>query len=278
MSQVDSFLRLHWNMEYEDKMPVKKATEIVINILIFSVAATGVQTFFDDEFGIEVSVPMCNSMRSNLYLLSACQLLLLFGVSSFVTFYVVKTVLRLQATVAPVVNLPPQCQIKTSVPRQNDPNRLTVEDLENEDPVPGPSRPIPTVSYKVNQEQVRILEAKVDQNPSIDNKSGPSEVSIQRQNSNPNMFYRVNLLPCVIPPPLVNPLDKAWKVLKVCLQGCCIVACFLPLFCMHTFLFFSGQSCEDHLFGVQVSGLIFCGGFVVYTALVFRKLYKISQN
>ena len=94
MSQVDNFLKLYWNMQYEDKMSVKKASEIVLNILIISVATIG-ESFFDDEFGTEVSVPICNLLRQNLHLLSACQHLLVFGVSSFATTYVVKTFLRL---------------------------------------------------------------------------------------------------------------------------------------------------------------------------------------
>ena len=44
-----------------------------------------------------------------------------------------------------------------------------MEDLENDDPVPGPSKQIPTVSYKVDQDQVRILGAQPDQRPVAEN-------------------------------------------------------------------------------------------------------------
>ena len=187
-------------------MTMKKATEIVIGIRLWSCLASFIYLLItDNAMCVTEPVPTCASFKSSNYVWFLIQNLVLYGVCIFVTVYVIKTFLRIQSTVVPVVNLPVQCQIKTS-PKQENINSVRLVDLEqgSSRDHPEPIRQVPSVSSKVKN---------VD--------------AIQRLNSDPAIFIR---LPppappttCLIPPTLVNNLGRVKKVLMATLQAGCFV-------------------------------------------------------
>ena len=113
MCQVDNFLKIYYNLEYEDKVTVKRATEIVINIRIWSAFLTFIYLFLVPENAMcqKFISPICITLKPSYYIWNMVFHALLYGICIFVHCYLVKKVLKLQSTIAPVVNLPVQCQI-----------------------------------------------------------------------------------------------------------------------------------------------------------------------
>ena len=316
MVQVDNFLKIYWNLEYEEGMSDKRAMEIVLSIKIWSVLSNSLFLGITREENAECQTspyPICSHFPpitpSNAiwYLL---QKLIMYGVGIFVNTYLIKKLFHFLATVAPVVNLPVKCQI------QKKPQKKETE--------PGPSnqprQQIPTVSYSVAQGNAKIFMAEnsdesseevktfnniivvaehhKDEDPGSSSKEkneinviksqkippreneslSRGDSSVQRQNSNPNMFYRVQAPSCVIPPPLANGFEKTKKVLKVSLQFTAIMFIFVPLDILQLYLYFTGESCEDNINTVRyVTSIFMALACLLYLGIVIRKLAKVSN-
>ena len=271
MSLIDNFLKLYWNVEYEDKMTMSKARDILIGIRVWSALASFIYLLITDNAKcVTEPVPTCASFSPGNYVWFLIQNLILYGVCVFVTIYVLKTFLRLQSTVVPAVNLPLHCQIQPSSSNQRNTNQsVRLEDLEENitEEHQEQEREVPSVS-RVSQRRI-----------------------IQRLNSNPNIFIKVPpptlqapAPTCFIPPPLAplaGHLGKAKKVLKATLKAGCFVFLLLPMSIIHTYIYFSGASCsqdESLLLAVRIGAICSRGGTaLVYMIVVYTKLYKISQ-
>ena len=268
MCQIDNFLKIYWNIEYEDKLTIKRATEIIINIRLWSAFLTIIYLFLiapENSMCQTSPFPICITLKPSYYTWNMFFHAVLYGVCIFVNAYLIKKVLKLQVTVVPVVNLPVQCQIKNptvNIEHEDQEEQGTSTQNQCED---RERMQIPSVSYSVSQEKVRIIKKKETRTEDI-----------ERQNSNPDMFYRVPAMPSsTAPPPLVSNVKI---VIKVSLQFSCIVLTLVPMNVVQTYLFFSGEKCEDNIMMVRIVSSLSRGlFFIAYVALVFRKLYKISN-
>lgn len=272
ISQMDNFLKLYWHLEYEDRMTTKKARDIVLSNRTWSVFLTVIYLSLTPENAMcqTSSAPICSVLKPSNYIWNMIIHSILYGVCIFVNLYCVKKVLKLQAAVAPIANLPVQYQIRPRPPKDEE---IEVQDLEDL----GSSRQqnVHTISKFVeeNNPQIPNSVSKATNGPSLENNN------VKRLNSHPNMFYRVRVS---LKAPTINinsiGMDRTKKILKVSLQFSCIILLLLPMNIVHSYLYFSGESCEENLGMVRLVSAPSWGlAFLAYMAIVFRKLYKISS-
>ena len=131
MSQVDLFLALYWNAEYKARVTTRLATVVMVTTKILAALVTSIMVFIDPaEFNchnIDGGWFMCNYFRRNnvfYYTIPMCVCVI---VVSFTSIYVFKVVMKLQASVSPVVNLQPTVNIMKD-PADKDDNNGVEED------------------------------------------------------------------------------------------------------------------------------------------------------
>ena len=276
MCQIDNFLKIYYNIEYEDKVTVKRAKEIILNIRVWSAVLTIIYLLLTPENAMCQTSPnpICSALKPSNYIWSMTTHGALYVVCILVISYLFKKVLKLNNTVAPVVNFPVQCQIG----RQ-----------EDQAGMPGPStkpmntagerRQIPSVSYSVRQAEVKIINHIEETIPGQVRERASSvqeeHSSVSRKNSNPSMFYRIPApQSCIVPPPLVNTVETIKIFMKVSLQFLCIVLTLVPMNVLHTYHYFSGEECQDNLTMVRAISNLRTLPLIAYVALFFRKLTK----
>ena len=132
MSQVNLFLALYWNAEYKARVTTRLATVVTVTIKIVATLVASIMVWVDQaEFNchnIDGRRFLCTYFirRNNVfyYTIPMCVCVI---VVSCTSIYVFKVVMKLQASVSPVVNLQPTANIMEH-PADKDDNNGVEED------------------------------------------------------------------------------------------------------------------------------------------------------
>ena len=81
MSLIDNYLKLHWNVEYEEKMTMSKARDILIGIRVWSALASFLYLLITDNAKCTTEpVPICASFSPGNFVWYLIQNCFLYGV------------------------------------------------------------------------------------------------------------------------------------------------------------------------------------------------------
>ena len=242
LSQVNHFLKLYWSPGYEERVTTEGSLKSIAGLKTGLGVAIwiGLMTDPNSSNCSNSKTPICNLLQPSKYVWVMIPIVMVILVTLSVTVYVVKIVLRLQNSVAPVVTLP-----------------------------------LPTVS-------TQRLENKTTQKDK--RKKDSQDVETKRRNSNPSMFFKVRgqrrnsseVAPNVCFPTPIQ-LSLAWKVLKVNLLSLCILLLYLPLSIVFTYIYITGESCENIFIQSVLAGISHLVFNVLYLVLVYKTLDKFSN-
>ena len=111
MSKVDLFLTLYWNAEYKARVTTRLATVVTVTIKILAALVASIMVWVDPaEFKchhLDGRRFVCNYFRRNNVFYFTIPMSVCVIVVSFTSIYVFKVVMKLQASVSPIVNLQP---------------------------------------------------------------------------------------------------------------------------------------------------------------------------
>lgn len=273
VSQINHFLTLYWSPGYEERVTTDTALKATAGMKagLCVVILTGLMIDPHSSDCSSNPVPVCNLLNPENYFWQMVPILMVVLVTVSVTVYVVKIILKLQRSVAPVVNLPVPTVSKRVETKQ-------ARSLEGSEQSKTANHPQQAVSN--HEDEINVIDIEYEPK---NEENTETVTETRRINSDPNMFFKVKeqrrndeqVPPVCFPSPV--QLSTAWKILNVNLLSLCTLLLYLPLSTVFTYIFISGRTCDEILVPSILTGVSNMIFNVLYLMLVHRKLNKFSN-